>query len=100
VTDAGDIASDNSKVRVAPDRLLRDRSRDSRVTNIELFFDLVYVFAVTQLSHHLLSDPTLRGDRAGPAGDRPRRLRRRRCRRHRRDRQGRNRALTPTQPRR
>jgi Bacterial low temperature requirement A protein (LtrA) len=25
-----------------------------RVTNIELFFDLVYVFAVTQLSHYLL----------------------------------------------
>jgi low temperature requirement protein LtrA len=61
VTDAGDTASDNSKKRVARDRLLRDRSRDSRVTNIELFFDLVYVFAVTQLSHHLLSDPTLRG---------------------------------------
>jgi hypothetical protein len=49
VTDAGDIASDNSKGRVAPDRLLRDRPRDSRVTNIELFFDLVYVFAVTTL---------------------------------------------------
>ena len=57
MTDAGD----NSKRRLAPDRLLRDRSTDSRVTNIELFFDLVYVFAVTQLSHHLLSDPTLRG---------------------------------------
>jgi len=41
--------------------LLRDRSKDSRVTTIELFFDLVYVFAVTQLSHHLLADPTLRG---------------------------------------
>jgi low temperature requirement protein LtrA len=42
-------------------RLLRDRSGLQRVTNIELFFDLVYVFAVTQLSHYLLSDPTLRG---------------------------------------
>ncbi len=42
-------------------RLLRDRSGDQRVTNIELFFDLVYVFAVTQLSHHLLGEPTLRG---------------------------------------
>jgi low temperature requirement protein LtrA len=42
-------------------RLLRDRSGLQRVTNIELFFDLVTVFAVTQLSHHLLSDPTLRG---------------------------------------
>jgi low temperature requirement protein LtrA len=46
---------------VAGERLLRDRSKDSRVTTIELFFDLVYVFAVTQLSHHLLADPTLRG---------------------------------------
>jgi low temperature requirement protein LtrA len=41
--------------------LLRDRTGDQRVTNIELFFDLVYVFAVTQLSHHLLAEPTLRG---------------------------------------
>ena len=41
--------------------LLRDRSGEQRVTNIELFFDLVYVFAVTQLSHHLLGDPTVGG---------------------------------------
>jgi low temperature requirement protein LtrA len=36
--------------------LLRDRSRDDsgRVAMVELFFDLVFVFAVTQLSHHLL----------------------------------------------
>jgi low temperature requirement protein LtrA len=31
------------------------------VTNIELFFDLVYVFAVTQLSHYLLSKLTVAG---------------------------------------
>lgn len=31
------------------------------VTNMELFFDLVYVFAVTQLSHRLLGDLTWRG---------------------------------------
>jgi len=42
-------------------RLLRDRSGVQRVTNIELFFDLVYVFAVTQLSHYLLGHPTVRG---------------------------------------
>src|SRR5579862_8536037 len=42
-------------------RLLRDRSGQQRVTNIELFFDLVYVFAVTQLSHYLLGHPTVRG---------------------------------------
>jgi low temperature requirement protein LtrA len=40
---------------------MRDRSGSQRVTNIELFFDLVYVYAVTQLSHHLLAKPTLGG---------------------------------------
>ena len=39
--------------------LLRDRSGVQRVTNIELFFDLVYVFAVTQLSHTLLGNLSL-----------------------------------------
>ncbi len=42
-------------------RLLRDRSGLQRVTNIELFFDLVYVFAVTQLSHYLLGHATVPG---------------------------------------
>jgi len=40
------------------------RSRDGtagRVTNIELFFDLVYVFAVTQLSHYLIGHQTVGG---------------------------------------
>src|SRR5262249_42623649 len=41
--------------------LLRDRAGEQRVTNIELFFDLVYVFAVTQLSHHLLEHATVEG---------------------------------------
>jgi low temperature requirement protein LtrA len=41
--------------------LLRNRAGGQRVTNIELFFDLVYVFAVTQLSHYLLSHPTVTG---------------------------------------
>jgi len=31
------------------------------VSNLELFFDLVFVFAVTQLSHLLLGHPTLEG---------------------------------------
>lgn len=34
--------------------LLRDRTEHARVTNVELFFDLVFVFAVTQLSHNLI----------------------------------------------
>lgn len=42
-------------------RLMRDRSGAQRVTNIELFFDLVYVYAVTQLSHYLLAHPTVAG---------------------------------------
>lgn len=35
--------------------LLRDRGRHGQVGTIELFFDLVFVFAVTQLSHALLA---------------------------------------------
>lgn len=41
--------------------LLRRGDGDRRVTNVELFFDLVYVFAVTQLSHHLLQHPSVVG---------------------------------------
>jgi low temperature requirement protein LtrA len=42
--------------------LLRAREgADGRVTPLELFFDLVYVFAVTQLSHRLLEHLTVRG---------------------------------------
>ncbi|MEZ5123288.1 MAG: low temperature requirement protein A [Solirubrobacterales bacterium] len=41
------------------------RPRGDRVrqptTTVELFFDLVYVFAVTQLSHVILDDPTVGG---------------------------------------
>ena len=40
------------------------RTRDSgeqRVTPLELFFDLVFVFAVTQLSHLLLDHLSIRG---------------------------------------
>src|SRR5215472_15144361 len=36
-------------------RFMRDRTGQQRVTNVELFFDLVFVFAVTQLSHYLLN---------------------------------------------
>ena len=44
-----------------PFDLLRERAGAARVTNVELFFDLVYAFAVTQLSHHLLHRPTITG---------------------------------------
>jgi len=40
---------------------MRARAGAERVTNVELFFDLVYVFAVTQISHYLLAHPTVTG---------------------------------------
>ena len=40
---------------------MRERAGPQRVTNVELFFDLVYVFAVTQLSHFLLAGPSAGG---------------------------------------
>ncbi|CAB3625808.1 low temperature requirement protein A [Achromobacter pestifer] len=47
---------------LASANLLRPRDgHEARVTYVELFFDLVYVFAVTQLSHSLLHDLTLMG---------------------------------------
>jgi low temperature requirement protein LtrA len=41
--------------------LLRSRDHRAHVTNVELFFDLVFVFAVTQLSHTLLEHLSLAG---------------------------------------
>jgi low temperature requirement protein LtrA len=41
--------------------LMRPRTGAERVTSVELFFDLVYVFAVTQLSHYLLSHASVAG---------------------------------------
>ncbi len=40
---------------------IRPRAGEQRATFFELFFDLVYVFAVTQLSHHLLASLTWDG---------------------------------------
>jgi low temperature requirement protein LtrA len=53
--------SDLAEQESAVPPLLRDRSGVQRVTNIELFFDLVYVFAVTQLSHYLIGHSTVAG---------------------------------------
>jgi low temperature requirement protein LtrA len=39
----------------------RDEAGSQRVTPVELFFDLVYVFAITQLSHLLLDHLTIEG---------------------------------------
>ncbi|WP_273792976.1 low temperature requirement protein A [Brucella anthropi] len=52
----------NTASTVAAHPLLRKRDgHHARVTFEELFFDLVYVFAVTQLSHELLHNLTLTG---------------------------------------
>lgn len=47
----------------SPRQHLRDRGRAGaeRTTFVELFFDLVYVFAITQLSHLLIDDLTPAG---------------------------------------
>lgn len=47
-----------SEAALPPSRLLRDRSRPghNRVHYLELFFDLIFVFAVTQISHRLLKE--------------------------------------------
>lgn len=47
--------------RTAAKPFLRDRHGHTKVTNEELFFDLIYAFAVTQLSHRLLENLTLAG---------------------------------------
>ena len=44
--------------RSAAQPFLRDRRTHARVTNEELFFDLIYAFAITQLSHRLLGNLT------------------------------------------
>ncbi|MGH8775841.1 MAG: low temperature requirement protein A [Jiangellaceae bacterium] len=47
---------------VVPDiPFIRGRGREQRATYFELFFDLVYVFAITQLTHHLLEHLTWAG---------------------------------------
>ena len=44
--------------RTEPQPFLRDRRGHAKVTNEELFFDLIYAFAITQLSHRLLENLT------------------------------------------
>jgi len=53
---------DTNNTNEAPPGMLRARPRESAsVLPVELFFDLVYVLAVTQLAHYLLDHLTLRG---------------------------------------
>ena len=53
---------ESSANRSGPGSLLRVRDgHEARVTFVELFFDLVYVFCITQLSHYLLHELSLWG---------------------------------------
>jgi low temperature requirement protein LtrA len=54
---ARDIAAGRSR----GSGFLRVHAQAQRATTVELFFDLVYVFAITQLSHRLLEHATVRG---------------------------------------
>ena len=40
----------------------RDAGEEQRATTLELFYDLVFVFAITQVSHLLLDDLTWAGE--------------------------------------
>src|SRR3954469_14327662 len=42
-------------------RFARPRGDQQRATPLELFYDLVFVFAITQVSHHLLEHLTWEG---------------------------------------
>jgi low temperature requirement protein LtrA len=60
----GELGHDREPEPTGPDHggLLRTRDGgEQRVTPLELFFDLVYVFAITQLSHLLLDHLTVEG---------------------------------------
>jgi low temperature requirement protein LtrA len=51
-----DMAAGTSSIIPELPIIRSQREGEQRATFFELFFDLVYVFAVTQLSHHLLGD--------------------------------------------
>src|SRR4051812_30014006 len=46
---------------MARDLLRRSQAREQHATTLELFYDLVFVFAITQVSHLLLEDLTWQG---------------------------------------
>ncbi|WP_116950287.1 low temperature requirement protein A [Jiangella endophytica] len=50
-----DATRDGRDTLIPQSRIMRRSGQEQRATFFELFFDLVYVFAVTQLSHHLLA---------------------------------------------
>jgi low temperature requirement protein LtrA len=54
-------ADGDNMARAHIEPFMRDRRGRAKVTNEELFFDLIYAFAITQLSHRLLVNLTLIG---------------------------------------
>jgi low temperature requirement protein LtrA len=50
-----DATPENRDAIIPQLRIMRRTGEEQRATFFELFFDLVYVFAITQLSHHLLA---------------------------------------------
>jgi low temperature requirement protein LtrA len=52
---------DRTMARTHIQPFMRDRRGHAKVTNEELFFDLIYAFAITQLSHRLLMNLTFIG---------------------------------------
>ena len=47
--------------RLGRESLVRDSGVEQRTTTLELFYDLVFVFAITQVSHLLLANLTWEG---------------------------------------
>jgi low temperature requirement protein LtrA len=52
---------DATGVQIARGLVVRPTDASHRVTTLELFFDLVFVFALTQVTALMAEDPTLRG---------------------------------------
>ncbi|MFY1615425.1 low temperature requirement protein A [Micromonospora sp. WMMD736] len=53
--------SEPPAVALAHPRLLRRRQGVEPTTSTELFFDLVFIFTITQVSHYLIAHPDARG---------------------------------------
>ena len=52
---------DAGAVQIARALVVRPTDDSHRVTTLELFFDLVFVFALTQVTALMADDPTVRG---------------------------------------
>ncbi len=60
-----------TQVPTVPRLVVRATDESHRVTTLELFFDLVFVFALTQVTQLMADDPTTRGTAARPGTARP-----------------------------